>query len=79
MVLFKIQGRVAGGVKGINLNKGDKIKFVSQIDEEGEFVIITDEGCYKRVVSAEIEPLARYRKGIKICELGKNGNIVYAD
>jgi len=74
-----IQGRVAGGVKGINLNKGDAIVFVSQIDEEGEFVIVTDEGFYKRVVTAEIEPLARYRKGVKICELGKKASIVYAD
>ena len=72
------QGRVAGGVKGINLNKGDKIKFVSQIDGEGEFVIITDGGCYKRVITAEIEPIQRYRKGVKVCELGKDNIIVFA-
>ena len=73
------QGRISGGVKGINLNKGDKIKFVAQIDDEGEFVIVTDTGFYKRVVTAEIEPMARYRKGIKVCELGKQNKIVYAD
>ncbi|MBE5749837.1 MAG: DNA topoisomerase 4 subunit A [Clostridiales bacterium] len=73
-----VQGRVAGGVKGINLNKGDSIKFVSQIDDEGEFVIVTDCGFYKRVLAAEIEPMARYRKGIKICELGKEAKVVYA-
>ena len=73
-----VQKRVAGGVKGINLNKGDSIVFVSQIDEEGEFIIVTDGGCYKRVVSCEIEPMARYRKGVKVCELGKSNNIVYA-
>ena len=73
------QGRVAGGVKGINLNKGDEIVFVSQIEEEGEFVIVSDGGCYKRVITAEIEPMARYRKGIKIVELGKDGKVVYAD
>ena len=73
-----VQGRVAGGVKGINLNKGDSIVFVSQIDEEGEFVIVSDGGCYKRVIASEIEPMARYRKGIKIVELGKNGSVVYA-
>ncbi len=74
-----MQGRVAGGVKGINLNKGDSIKFVSQVDEEGEFVVITDGGCYKRVIVSEIEPMARYRKGVKIAELGKDGKVVYAN
>jgi DNA gyrase/topoisomerase IV subunit A len=73
-----VQGRVAGGVKGINLNKGDSIVYVSQIDEEGEFVIITDAGFYKRVIAAEIEPMARYRKGIKVVELGKDAHVVYA-
>ncbi len=72
------QGRVAGGVKGINLNKGDKIKFVSQIDEEGEFIIVTDCGFYKKVIVSEIEPMARYRKGIKVCELGKEAKVIFA-
>ena len=52
---------------------------MSQVDEEGEFVIISDGGCYKRVIVDEIEPMARYRKGVKICELGKNGKVVFAD
>lgn len=73
-----VQGRVAGGVKGVNLNKGDGIKFVGQIDEEGEFALITDTGFYKRVLTSEIEPMARYRKGVKICELGRQNKIIYA-
>jgi len=46
--------------------------------EEGEFIVITDCGFYKRVISGEIEPMARYRKGIKIVELGKEAKVVYA-
>ena len=53
--------------------------FTAQVDEEGEFVIISDTGYYKRVISAEIEPMARNRKGIKICELGKVNKIVFAN
>ena len=74
-----VQGRVAGGVKGINLGKGDRIVFVSQTDGEGEFITVTDTGFYKRVIVSEIEPMARYRKGIKVCELGAVNKIVYAD
>ena len=73
-----VQGRVAGGVKGISLNKGDKIVFVGQVDDEGEFVIITDGGCYKRVIIATIDPMQRYRKGVKICELGADNKVVFA-
>ena len=72
-----VQGRVAGGVKGINLNKGDKIVYVSQVDDEGEALVITDAGFYKRVIIAELEPLARYRKGIKVVELGKDSSVVF--
>jgi DNA gyrase/topoisomerase IV subunit A len=51
---------------------------MSQVDEEGEFVTITSAGFYKRVVSAEIEPSQRYRKGVKIVTLGKGDKVVYA-
>ncbi|MBQ8197473.1 MAG: DNA topoisomerase 4 subunit A [Clostridia bacterium] len=74
-----VQGRVAGGVKGINLNKGDSIKMVKQVKEDGEFVIVSDTGFYKRVKACEIEPMARYRKGVKICELGGINKIAFAD
>ena len=73
-----VQGRISGGVRGINLNDGDSIKFVSQVDEEGEFVLVTDGGYYKKVIVSEIELSARYRKGVKICELGKTNKLVYA-
>ncbi len=73
-----VQGRVAGGVKGLNLSNGDEIVFSSQVDEEGEFFIVTSAGFYKRVIVSDIEPLARYRKGVKIVELGKDSDVVFA-
>ena len=73
-----VQGRISGGVRGINLNNDDSIEFVSQVDEEGEFVLVTNGGYYKKVIVSEIELSARYRKGVKICELGKTNKLVYA-
>ena len=46
--------------------------------EEGEFVVITDAGFYKKVICSEIEPMARYRKGVKIVELGKDSQVAFA-
>ena len=72
-----VQGRKAGGVKCIKLNDGDKIVEISQISDEGEMIVITDEGYAKRVFAWELEPSQRYRKGLKIIDLtGKNGNEV---
>lgn len=65
-------------MKGIKLNDKDEIVFVSQVDEEGEFVIITDGSYYKRVIVSDIEPMARYRKGVKIANLASGERVVFA-
>ena len=73
-----VQGRVSGGVKGINLKEGDEVVFVSQIDGEGEIVLVTSDGRFKRVIAAQIDPLPRYRKGVQITSL-KGESILFAD
>lgn len=72
-----VQGRVAGGVKGINLADDDNIIFVSQIGDGGEFITVTASGLFKRVLMFDIEPMARYRKGIKICTLAEDDKLIY--
>lgn len=72
-----LQGRVAGGVKGINLSDDDKIIFVSQVDDCGDFITVTASGLFKKVFIGEIEPMARYRKGIKICSLADGDRLVF--
>ena len=62
-----LQGRVAGGVKGIMLGTHDYCTSVSSsINSEGEVLIVCTNGLSKRVVVANIEESARYRKGLKI-------------
>lgn len=75
------QGRISGGVKGINLNAGDYIIFAGQVTEDGEVVVMTNRGFIKRVVVSQIDVMARYRKGIKIVTLSEKDNgteLVYA-
>ena len=64
------QGRVAAGVKGIQLTDGD-------------VCLHTNRGFGKRVIAGDIDVMGRYRKGIKIIDFGKtrpsNGDsIVFA-
>ncbi len=69
-----VQGRISGGVKGINLNSDDYCIFASQVEDVGEQIVVTDKGFAKRVILAHLDVMARYRKGVKIIDLkGSNG------
>ena len=73
------QGRISGGVKGINLNDGDWVEYAGQVDEEaeGEIVIVTSLGTFKRVIiSGALEPMARARKGVKVVDVGDGAECV---
>ncbi len=74
-----LQGRVAGGVKGMNLNEGDRVIFASQIGGEGEIAVALSCGRYKRVIAAQIDPLPRYRKGVQIASLKEGDRVLFAD
>lgn len=65
-----IQGRRSLGVKGISLNDGDEVIYASQVDGDGEIIVITDCGYAKRVICATIDISQRYRKGVSIIKLG---------
>lgn len=69
-----LQGRVAGGVKGIQLADDDKCVAVRQVSGDGEVALVTDRGYAKRVLVAQLDVMARYRKGVKIIDFGKKVN-----
>ncbi len=74
-----LQGRVAGGVKGMNLKEDDEVIFASQTDGEGEVVIALSNGRFKRVITAQIDPLPRYRKGVMIASVKGEDEVIFAD
>lgn len=67
-----VQGRAAGGVKGIKLNDGDRVVYAGQNDDEGEVIVVTDSGYAKRVILATLDITSRYNKGVKIVDLDKS-------
>lgn len=72
-----LQGRIAGGVKGIQLSSGDECLYINQITQEGEVAIITETAFGKRVLACNLDVMARYRKGVKIIDFKKtNGTHV---
>ena len=76
-----LQGRVAGGVRCINLADDEYVVFAGQVDrDKGEALMITNKGFLKRLPVTEITKHARNSKGAKGTEFGVNGSsIVYAN
>ena len=60
------QGRIAAGVRGIQLREGDSVAFMRQINGEGEIILVTTEGKFKKVISSQVDPTGRYKKGSTI-------------
>ncbi len=78
-----VQGRVAGGVKGMDIPEDDSIVYASLIDDDltTECVVVTSFGTFKKVITGTVTKTARARKGVKIVELGDpkmNECVVYA-
>ncbi len=72
------QGRVSLGVKGMNVKEGDRVIFASQIDGDGEIVLATSASRFKRVIAAQIDPLNRNCKGVRIVD-AKGDKVIFAD
>ena len=72
------QGRVATGVRGMMLRDDDSVVLMTQINGEGEIIIATDEGKFKRVISSQIEPSKRYRKVSIIVGMREGASVISA-
>lgn len=73
-----VQGRAAGGVKGVGLNTGDEVIFATQQNGEGEIIIVTTLGGYKRVISSLFDTYNRGAKGLMIADIKGKGEILFA-
>ena len=74
-----VQGRVAGGVRGIALKEGEECIFASQITAEGEIVVVTATNFFKRVIVSTITPIGRACKGVTIADVKDCGRLLFAD
>ena len=72
------QGRIATGVRGIMLHDGDHVILMTQINDEGEVIIATTEGKFKKVLVSHIEPTKRYKKGSVVVGLKEGASVLTA-
>ena len=72
------QGRVSTGVRGIMLRDDDSVVLMTQINDEGEIIVVTDEGKFKKVIASQIEKSKRYRKGSIIVSMRDGASVLCA-
>ena len=72
-----LQGRISGGVMGVNLEKDDYVVLACQ-NHFDSVMVITDNGFVKRLSTVQIPTCARYRKGVKYINFTAGGkNVLY--
>ncbi len=67
-------GRVTGGVKGMTLEVGDQVLWVSQPEATDQVLIFSERGFAKRILYMDFEPQARGGKGVKSFYFNKSGS-----
>ena len=68
-----VQGRTAGGVKGIGLEAGDRVIWAGQLHEKEELVLFSDRGWGKRIPQIDFEVQNRAGRGVRCFAFNKNG------
>ncbi|MCQ2382196.1 MAG: hypothetical protein MJ054_02725 [Clostridia bacterium] len=75
-----VQGRIASGVKGIQMDDSAWLAGMSTAEISGYVVIVTNMGNAKKVAMKEIDKMVRYRKGLAIASgMVKGEEILFAN
>ena len=74
-----VQGRIAGGVKGITLSGKDELIFATQQNGEGEVIVVTTLGGFKRVIASIFDSHGRGSKGVMIADIKGKGEILFSE
>ncbi|MBO4471498.1 MAG: hypothetical protein J5841_07065, partial [Clostridia bacterium] len=69
-----VQGRIATGVKGMSVESGDEVLWVSQLEETDELVLFSERGWAKRIPQLDFESQNRAGKGVRCFYFNKNGS-----
>ena len=74
-----VQGRIASGVKGMQMDETAWLAGICTAENTGYAVIVTNQGNAKKVAMKEIDKMVRYRKGLAIATgMAKGEEIVFA-
>ena len=69
-----VMGRIAAGVKAMNLELGDEVLWCGQPQDTDQVLLFSDRGFGKRILYLDFEPQARAGKGVKSFYFNKSGS-----
>lgn len=69
-----VQGRVAAGVKAMQVDAKDEVIWCGQLSGGDQMVLVTDRGYAKRLLALDFERQNRNGKGVKAIYFNKNGS-----
>ena len=72
-----LQGRISAGVKGINLDEGDKVVFAGLFSNGDSAVVATLKGNIKKLDCASFGKGSRYRKGLRYIVLKQDDKVTF--
>lgn len=74
-----VQGRIASGVKGMQMDDSAWLAGIATAEKTGYAVIVTNLGNAKKVAMSDIDKMVRYRKGLTIAtNMAKGEEVIYA-
>jgi len=74
-----VQGRIASGVKGMQMDDTAWLAGISTAENTGYAVLVTNLGNTKKVAMKDIDKMVRYRKGLTIASgMAKGEEVIYA-
>jgi len=74
-----VQGRIASGVKGMQMDDSAWLAGISTAENSGYAVLVTNLGNVKKVAIKDIDKMVRYRKGLTIASgMTKGEEVIYA-
>ena len=69
-----VMGRIAAGVKAMNLELGDEVLWCGQPQDTDQVLLFSDRGFGKKILYLDFEPQARAGKGVKSFYFNKSGS-----
>lgn len=74
-----VQGRISGGVRGINLEDKDEVLFAGQILPGNKIIVVSNGGAIKKMDVSVFALSQRYRKGLRYITFGaKSKEVAFA-
>ena len=73
---YRLQSRGGKGLKNYHIEKYGEVAAISDINEEDDIILISQDGIIIRIPAAAVRVCARPSKGVRVMKLGEGDKVV---